>query len=119
MAIASLTRLGYSMDHISVAFDGVEAVALYKASLFKPPEERIHAILMDIWMPNMDGYAATSEITSLANANGEKLTIIAVTADITDECAERAKKVGMQGFVAKPYKVLDIEHLIIDQFEKA
>jgi len=117
-AIASLERLGYSKDHISVARDGVEAVALYKASLSKAPEQRIDAILMDIWMPNMDGYAATSEIASLANANGEKLTIIAVTADTTDECIDRVREVGMQGFVAKPYKVVDIEHLIVQQFER-
>lgn len=117
-AIASLERLGYAKDHISVARDGVEAVALYKASLLKPPEQRIDAILMDIWMPNMDGYAATSQIASLANANGEKLTIIAVTADTTDECIDRVREVGMQGFVAKPYKVMDIEHLIVQQFER-
>jgi len=73
---------------------------------------------MDIWMPNMDGYEATTKIMDIAKAYGETTKIIAVTADITGDSVERAKAAGMQGFLAKPYKVLDIEHLIVDNFAK-
>ena len=119
MAIGSLSKLGYSNENITIAFDGVEAVDHYKASLSKPPAERFNAILMDIWMPNMDGYEATCKILDLARENGESTTIIAVTADITEDCVERAKAAGMQGFLAKPYKVLDIENLIVETFPKS
>lgn len=72
--------------------------------------------LTKISRPNMDGYQATTKIMDLARRNGETTTIIAVTADITGECIERAKEVGMQRFLAKPYKVCDIENLIKEQF---
>jgi CheY-like chemotaxis protein len=118
VAIGSLNKLGYSNQNITVAFDGLEAVNHYKASLSLPPAQRFDAILMDIWMPNMDGYEATTTIMEIAKAHGETTKIIAVTADITEDSVDRAKEAGMQGFLAKPYKVLDIEHLIIDNFPK-
>jgi signal transduction histidine kinase len=118
VAIGSLNKLGYTSQNIKVAFDGLEAVNHYKASLSQPPAERFHAVLMDIWMPNMDGYEATTKIMNIAKVHGETTTIIAVTADITGDSVDRAKAAGMQGFLAKPYKVLDIEHLIVDNFPK-
>jgi CheY-like chemotaxis protein/anti-sigma regulatory factor (Ser/Thr protein kinase) len=118
VAIGSLNKLGYSNQNITLAFDGVEAVNHYKASLSLPPAKHFDAILMDIWMPNMDGYEATKTIMDIAKAHGETTKIIAVTADITEDSVDRAKAAGMQDFLAKPYKVLDIEHLIIDNFNK-
>ncbi|KAI9650111.1 hypothetical protein NHQ30_000124 [Ciborinia camelliae] len=116
-AFAALSRLGYTADNITLAFDGADAVRSYKASLSKP-SVRYNIILMDIWMPNMDGYQATREILKLAEEHGETATIVAVTADITDDCSMRAKEAGMQSFLAKPYKVLDIEKLIIGNFHQ-
>lgn len=114
VAVGSLNKLGYSKDNITLAFDGNEAVQYYKASLDLPEDQRFDAILMDIWMPNMDGYEATSQIMNLGRDLGQDTTIIAVTADITGDSVDRAKEAGMQGFLAKPYKVLDIENLIIE-----
>lgn len=118
VAIGSLSKLGYSNTNITIAFDGLEAVQHYKDSLSKPPQDRFNAILMDIWMPNMDGYEATTNIKEIAEKVGELPVTIAVTADITSASVERAKAVGMEGFLAKPYKVLDIERLIIEHFSR-
>ena len=118
VALGSLNKLGYSKDHITVAFDGLEAVQHYAASLAKPPAQRFDAILMDIWMPNMDGFEATTRILDLGKEEGVAPKVIAVTADITGGCVDQAKASGMQGFLAKPYKVLDIEHLILQHFGK-
>lgn len=118
VAMGSLNKLGYAKDHITVAFDGIEAVQHYADSLQKPPNQRFDAILMDIWMPNMDGFEATTRILELARGEGAMPKIIAVTADITGGCVDQAKASGMQGFLAKPYKVLDIEHLILQHFGK-
>ena len=118
VAIGSLNKLGYPKESITVAFDGLDAVKRYEESLSKPSAQHFDAILMDIWMPNMDGYEATSKIMELARMNGEKTTIVAVTADITEDSIDRAKEAGMQGFLAKPYKVLDIEHLIMEHFQR-
>jgi CheY-like chemotaxis protein len=118
VAIGSLNKLGYSTDVVTIALDGVEAVQRYEESLLKPAGHRFDAILMDIWMPNMDGFEATSRILDLARQHGETTKIIAVTADITGECLSKAEAHGMQGFLAKPYKVLDIEHLIVEHFKR-
>lgn len=119
VALGSLHKLGYSKDHITVAFDGLEAVQHYATSLTKAPEQRFDAVLMDIWMPNMDGFEATRRILELGKEEGLVPKVIAVTADITGGCVDQAKASGMQGFLAKPYKVLDIEHLILQHFGKS
>ncbi|RAL63505.1 hypothetical protein DID88_003925 [Monilinia fructigena] len=93
LAFTALSRLGYCSDNITLAIDGADAVRSYQASLLKP-SGRYDIILMDIWMPNMDGYEATSEILKLAKAHGETATIVAVTADITNDCSIKAKEAG-------------------------
>ena len=118
VAVGSLGKLGYSTANVTIAFDGVEAVRHFKNSLSKPIGEQFDAILMDIWMPNMDGYEATREILGLATLSEKATKIIAVTADITGECLSRAEACGMQGFLPKPYKVLDIERLIVQHFQR-
>lgn len=117
VAIGSLNKLGYKAEQITVAFDGLEAINHYKKSLDADPAAKFNCVLMDIWMPNCDGYEATTKIMELARQNGHDLKIIAVTADITEDSVERAKDAGMRGFLAKPYKVLDIEHLILKHFQ--
>lgn len=118
VALGSLSKLGYDHANITVAFDGTEAVERYKESLDRPASEQFDVILMDIWMPKMDGYEATTKIKEVAQSLGRKITTIAVTADITSDSRERAKAVGMEGFLAKPYKVIDFEKLIIEHFAK-
>jgi CheY-like chemotaxis protein len=85
-----LKKLGYEMENIIQAYDGVEAVHQYKASLLRPPNKRVNAVLMDLWMPNMDGYEATEKILKIARDKGESLAVMAVTADITSDSLERA-----------------------------
>ena len=49
-----LIKLGYATEHILVAHDGVEAVAEFERSIVSGAQ-KIDLILMDLWMPNMDG----------------------------------------------------------------
>jgi CheY-like chemotaxis protein len=114
--IKTLERLGYLTDKVAVAVDGVEAVNHYEACLSKPKQERFDLILMDIWMPNMDGFEASTRILDLAQKNGEAPRIMAVTADITGDCLTKSQKIGM-GFLPKPYKALEIEGIIIELFQ--
>ena len=60
-------------------------------------------VLMDIQMPIMDGYEATSLIRKLPN--GDKLKILAFSANAFEEDKEKSLKVGMNGHIAKPLKI--------------
>ena len=63
------------------------------------------AILMDIQMPIMDGYAATRAIRALDNKELADIPILAMTANAFQEDVQAAKEAGMQAHVAKPVDV--------------
>ncbi|KFY70413.1 hypothetical protein V499_09187 [Pseudogymnoascus sp. VKM F-103] len=118
--VGFLKKLGYAAASISIAFDGAEAVEQYAASLAEGGVQ-IDAVLMDLWMPNVDGYEATERILEMAAArkregDGEGPVVFAVSADITSDSLARAKGAGMRGFVSKPYRVMDIQKLIVEHF---
>ena len=110
-----LAKLGYEKGEILNAYDGMEAVAEFERSIAAGTE--IDLILMDLWMPNMDGYQATEAIHKLAKDRSlPSPAIIAVTADITADSLERAKVTGMNGYISKPYKVTELQERITDHF---
>ena len=63
-------------------------------------------VLMDVQMPVMDGYEATSEIRKLPD--GDKLKIIAFSANAFEEDREKSLKAGMNGHIAKPLKINEL-----------
>ena len=63
------------------------------------------AILMDIQMPNMDGYEATRQIRALPDAAKAGIPIFAMTANAFDEDRQKALSVGMDAHLAKPVDV--------------
>ena len=80
------------------AHDGNEAVRLYR-------EHRPDLILMDLKMPDMDGYEATVEIRK----EDSDIPIIAVTAFAFSEDEQRVKQSGFNGYAAKPIKPAELK----------
>jgi len=79
----------------AVASNGREALERIRAEPFD-------IVLMDVQMPDLDGYAATAAIRKLEATNGGHLPIIGVTAHAMDGDRERCLAAGMDGYVAKP-----------------
>ncbi len=72
------------------------------------PSGTYDLILMDIQMPNMDGYQATQCIRHLNDKKKAEIPIIAMTANAFEEDKKRAFDAGMNEHIAKP---IDIEKL--------
>ena len=64
-----------------------------------------HFILMDIEMPEMDGYEATLKIRKLPNRIRANTPIVALTANAVSENRDRAIAVGMDDFIVKPVNI--------------
>ncbi|KAF1945370.1 sensor protein rcsC [Clathrospora elynae] len=107
--VSMLGRLGYK--NVTTAFNGKDAVDTVGRNALAPASKAFDVILMDLWMPLLDGFQATEKILSMQEL-AKKPTILAVSADITDAALEKAVKSGMKGFVTKPFITRDIARLI-------
>lgn len=83
---------------VETAVDGRVAVERFMAS---EPDE-YQCILMDVMMPNMDGYEATEAIRELDRPDAKRVPIIAMTANAFAEDVRAALDSGMDAHVAKP-----------------
>ena len=92
VASAMLRKRGHDVEIVG---DGVAAVAAVRGGAYD-------VVLMDIQMPEMDGFAATAAIRELPR--GAELPIIALTAHALSGERERCLAHGMTGYLTKPFR---------------
>jgi len=80
---------------VSLAVDGREAIRATQSAEFD-------VILMDIQMPEMDGFEATAEIRNREKFTGRRTPVIALTAHAMKEDRDRCLSAGMDAYVTKP-----------------
>jgi two-component system, sensor histidine kinase and response regulator len=102
VAVRVLEREGHSVE---VASNGREALAALE-------REPFHLVLMDVQMPEMDGFEATAVIREQERVTGAHLPILAMTAHAMTGDQERCIAAGMDGFIAKPVRKADLIHAI-------
>jgi CheY-like chemotaxis protein len=97
-----LNKLGYTPKIVN---NGAEALEMMAANTFD-------VVLMDIQMPEMDGYEATAAIRS---GGYQQPFIIAMTANAMAEDREICLRAGMDEYIAKPMKLQEV----VDMLKKA
>jgi len=103
LAAKVLTKRGYL---VVVAVNGKEAVAAFE-------REPFDVILMDVQMPEMDGFEATAEIREKEKETGAHIPIIAMTAHAMKGDRERCLDAGMDEYVSKPIR----PQIVVDAIE--
>ena len=106
VALRSLEKMGYRAD---TAFNGIEVLEALKYKSYD-------LILMDIQMPDMDGEQATIEIRKLFPK--EPPRIVAMTATAVKTELDRYMKVGMSGYIVKPFKQDKLRDVLIESYKQ-
>ena len=106
IAIAVLEEIGLIIERVE---DGIQCVNRIE----QMPSGTYDLILMDIQMPNMDGYKATQCIRRLDDKKKSEIPIIAMTANAFEEDKKRAFDAGMNGHIAKPIDIDKLEEVIL------
>lgn len=111
IAMTLLEEVGLKVDR---AADGIQCVSRIE----KEPAGTYALILMDIQMPNMDGYKATETIRQLPDPKKAAIPIIAMTANAFEEDRKMALAKDMNGYIAKPIDPAKMLAAIQDAIEK-
>ena len=98
IAEAILERAGLNIERVE---DGIQCVN----RITEMPTGTYDMILMDIQMPNMNGYKATQAIRRLPDKDKACIPIVAMTANAFEEDKRDAIAAGMNGHIAKPIQV--------------
>ena len=106
-----LEDMGLIVDRVE---DGVQCVARIE----QKPAGTYDLILMDIQMPNMDGYKATQAIRRLADKEKSGIPIIAMTANAFEEDRKKALEKGMNGHIAKPVDIEKMRKILQNTFKR-
>lgn len=101
VAVSFLERMGFRP---ALAGNGLEAIEQLSQMEFD-------LILMDLQMPEMDGIEATDRIRNMHGRRGQAI-IIAMTANTLSEDKQRCLEAGMDDFISKPVRPVELEEVI-------
>lgn len=111
ITMAILEQSGLVLDRVEDGLACVNRLSEVDADLYD-------LILMDIQMPNMNGYEATRRIRQFENVKKASIPILAMTANAFEEDKKMAMEAGMNGHISKPIDVNVLENQIINIFKK-
>ena len=103
LAVRLLEKRGHT---VTVAGNGKEVLAALQADTFD-------LVLMDVQMPEMDGFEATAAIRELEKVSGNHLAVIAMTAHAMVGDRERCLAAGMDDYLTKPIRPEELNNLLV------
>jgi CheY-like chemotaxis protein len=98
LAIRLLEKRGYN---VSVAGDGRQALAALE-------KDEFDIVLMDVQMPEMDGFEATAAIRGRERLTGTHIPIVAMTAHALKGDQDRCLSAGMDAYLSKPIRTIEL-----------
>ena len=94
VAKSHLEKSGFEVDQ---AVDGKDCITKFKG-------QKYDLIIMDLQMPELDGFEATEEIRQLEQESGQKpVSILALSASILGTVWEKCESAGINGYLGKPF----------------
>ncbi len=96
--------------NVEIAGDGISAFECAKHTNFD-------IILTDVEMPGMNGYELSKAIRSFEDES-KRITIIALTANASEEDRELAKNAGIDDYLTKPYSPQDLQEILLKHLHK-
>lgn len=96
------------------AEEGIICVAMIQ----KAASDYYDLVLMDIQMPNMDGYKATQTIRRLPDKQKIDITNISMTANAFEEYRKGAFRMGMNSHIAKPMQIETFKNTLVMCFQR-
>ncbi len=102
LAVKILEKMGHV---VTVASNGKEALDILETGAFQ-------IVLMDVQMPEMDGFDATRAIRDKEKITGEHIPIVAMTAHAMVGDREKCLDTGMDGYISKPISSKELEKVI-------
>jgi CheY-like chemotaxis protein len=105
LAVELLQMRGHS---VRIAGNGIEVLSALD-------RESFDVILMDVQMPDMDGFQATAAIRSREKHSGEHIPIIAITGYAMKGDRQRCLDAGMDGYICKPIRSKELFE-VVEQF---
>lgn len=102
IAVGMLQKIGYTVIE---AINGNEAVEKFI-------NEKFDLILMDVQMPELDGYQATRQIRKIEEALGTHIPVVALTAHAMKGDMEKSLEFGMDAHITKPFKMNELYRTI-------
>ena len=93
------------------AYNGREAIRAVE-------QNKVHLILMDVMMPEMDGLEAAKAIRALDRPDAKAIPIIAMTANVFKEDREKCLAAGMNAHLSKQLDAETMKRTISEQLQK-
>ena len=107
IAVMLLQQMGFEVETAENGQIALDMVAASEPGYYD-------AVLMDIQMPVMDGYAAARAIRALEDPKLSKIPILAMTANAFQEDVQAAMDAGMQAHIAKPIEIAGLAEALRD-----
>lgn len=102
VALLLLQKLGFGVDVVCSGLEAVEAAC----------KSNYQAILMDVQMPEFDGFDATRAIREAEEKSGRHTPIIALTALAMEGDRQRCIAAGMDDYISKPYNLQTLKDVL-------